>query len=397
MATLAPSVQLWRVLMDTRSPWLSEFARALSISVEAKVYSPDIEVLGRLTGGKCREAMLGELRVWRFPLQRGYFSPYVAPLTMEDGRIAQWLDIGDATEFDPLICCMPHYARVAEKWPGPVVYYATDLFRAYEGWDAAHIKRLERRMCRAATIVCPNSMRVAEVFLQDGLGDPNRIIVVPNAVRAENLLSAPARAPFELPADVAELKRPVAGVIGNLGENTDWLLLEEVVQRAPWLSWIFVGPYSSTIQNTAQADARQRLLRFGRRVQFTGRKDPDELKHYARAVDVAVLPYRKREPTYSGSSTRFYEHLAACRPIIATRGFEELLHKEPLLRLVDTAEEFVTVLESLRDVDFQDGMEEARWRASSENTWEVRARHIELAIEKHMQSKVSAGALRADR
>ena len=37
----------------------------------------------------------------------------------------------------------------------------------------------------------------------------------------------------------------------------------------------------------------------------------DRLAAYARAFDVAVLPYRRVEPTYSGSSTRFYEHLAA--------------------------------------------------------------------------------------
>src|ERR1035438_206201 len=77
----------------------------------------------------------------------------------------------------------------------------------------------------------------------------------------------------------------------------------------------------------------------GGRVVFTGGKRYGDLQAYARSLDVAFLPYqRRKEPTYSGSSTRFYEHLAACRPMISTRGFEELLHKEPLLRLVDRAD-----------------------------------------------------------
>jgi len=359
------------------------------------VYSPEIGVLGRVQRGGCRETAWDGLRVRRFPLQRGYFSPYVAPLLLEDGRILRWLGEREASKDDPLICCLPHYARVAERWPGPVVYYATDLLRAYEGWDPAHIAKLERRMCRAATLVCPNSTRIADVLATDAGGAREKIVVVPNAVRAENLLPAPALEPAALPGDLAGLKRPVAGVIGNLGENTDWVLLERVVQGAPWLSWVFVGPYTAAIGDAEQAGARQRLLQAGGRIRFTGMQDSGELKQYARAVDVGILPYRKREPTYSGSSTRFYEHLAACRPMIATRGFEELLHKESLLRLADTPQEFVAALEALRAVGFQDGLEETRWRVSLENTWQARARQMCAALEERTRLCEPAGVTQA--
>ena len=62
-----------------------------------------------------------------------------------------------------------------------------------------------------------------------------------------------------------------------------------------------------------QRQAREELLGMGGRVRFVGSKHYGDLKYYARALDVAVLPYRMREPTFSGSSTRFYEHQAACR------------------------------------------------------------------------------------
>ena len=88
------------------------------------------------------------------------------------------------------------------------------------------------------------------------------------------------------------------------------------------------------------------------------------------------MPYRKQEPTYSGSATRFYEHLAACRPILSTRGFHELLTKEPLLRLIDRGAEIAAAVDELRSRGFCDGAEELRWRASREGTWRVRARDL---------------------
>jgi glycosyltransferase involved in cell wall biosynthesis len=215
------------------------------------------------------------------------------------------------------------------------------------------------------------------MFTQDYGCDASKIHVIPNGVRSENLLANPSIKAATMPRDTADLERPVAGVIGNLGANTDWVMVEEAVKRTPWLSWLFVGPYTDVIKTPEQAQARMRLLKSEQdRLRFVGRKDAGALRDYARGVDVAVLPYRKVEPTFSGSSTRFYEHLAAGRPMISTRGFEELLHKEPLLKLVDNADELVDALTRLRSSGFQDGLGRMRWEASRRETWDVRAREM---------------------
>jgi Glycosyl transferases group 1 len=367
------SAPRWRILIDTRSPWLVEFAGALSATVPTRVFSPNISPLGRFKRNGARPITCGAFTVTEFPLQRGYFSPYLSTLLCEDGRILSRLAEGGVNSNDPLVCCLPHYARIAEDWPGPVIYYATDLFRAYTGWNPKHIDTLERRICRRATLVCPNSTRIADVLVRDSGCDPERILVLPNAVRHENLLPAQAIGPAPLPQDVENLKRPVAGVIGNLAENTDWELLEHAVQATSWLSWLFVGPYTAPIADPQQNEARQRLSAMGGRVRFAGAKAYGALKYYARSFDVAIMPYRKQEPTYSGSSTRFYEHLAACRPMIATDGFEELLHKTPALEIAHSGNEMAQILETLRADAFEDGNAELRWRMSHENTWQVRA------------------------
>jgi hypothetical protein len=74
--------------------------------------------------------------------------------------------------------------------------------------------------------------------------------------------------------------------------------------------------------------------------------------------------------------------------MLATRGFHELLSKEPLLQLVDSGEEAASAIASLRGRNFRDGFEEMRWRASREGTWQVRARDL-LAASKPGRRKVA--------
>jgi glycosyltransferase involved in cell wall biosynthesis len=217
-------------------------------------------------------------------------------------------------------------------------------------------------------------------MIRDAGCDEGKIEIVPNATRASNVLRQPPGNPEALPDDVAEMPRPIAGVIGNLAANMDWELLADAIARTPEFSWLFVGPTTMEISDARQGEARARLLKGLPRVRFAGSKPYGMLQQYARAFDVAVLPYHRHEPTYSGSSTRFYEHLAACRPIVATRGFEELLHKQPLLHLVDTGPEMATELKRLREMRFDDGLGEARWRASFEGTWDHRAATVIRAL-----------------
>jgi glycosyltransferase involved in cell wall biosynthesis len=362
----------WHVL-DVRAIWIKEFAAALGKQVSTLGWLPQISAIASLRNDEY-EAMNDDpvLPVRRFPLQRGFAKFPMDKIAREGNRIARRIRLrGNDSAESTLICTSPHYAAVAESWRGQIVYYVTDRFIDY-GDDPALIKSLDQRMCKVAHLVCPNSQRIANYLTEISHCSAGKSSIIPNATRSENLLSTPKYS-AESPSDIADLPRPLAGVIGNLAANTDWELLKGTIQRTPWLSWVFVGPTDMVVDESMQKQAREFLMRHKRRVRFVGAKPYATLKNYARAIDVAVLPYVKREPTYSGSSTRFYEHLAACKPIVATRGVEELLHKEPLLRLADTADELASTLEKLRGAQFRDGQEEERCKASQTETWERRA------------------------
>ena len=361
-----------------------ELAYALAELVPTVGWEPQRSWMpARIVAGKELERSAPEqpeLRLRNLPLLRGFARPPVSWLFHTEADVLGRLLVQTPEpERSPLICTTPYFAGVAERWPGPVVYWLTDLIAEYASADRTLVERLDRRMCHAATLVCPNSRRIS-AYLEDSAGcAPRKIEVIPNATRGANIYpSPPSLTADPLPEQIA--KRPVAGVIGNLAGNMDWGLLERLIPLTPAYSWVFVGPTSMEIPELEARQARQAVIEHPR-TYFVGRKPYGELASYARAFDVAVLPYRKCEPTYSGSSTRFYEHLAACRPMIATPGLEELKHKVPLLKLVESAEEAARALEALRLQGFDDKLSRARWQASLEATWQVRARTVLAALD----------------
>ena len=364
----------WQIL-DVGSIWTKEFASALSGVYPVTAWSPFMSYTGALEDWQRAEFLPDPpLPILRFPLQRGYARTPLRQLAgFERALVRRMSAQCDDPADSPLICSTPFYAPVAELWPGPVIYYVTDLTVGYDGVDPGQVRSLDRRMCAVAKAVCPNSNRIADYLCNPAGSTPEKITVVPNATRQSNIPGAPLLAPTALPSPVAHLRRPVAGVIGNLAGNMDWTLLLEVIERTPELAWVFVGPSSMAIPDASQGRARAEVMQ---RATFTGARPYGELQSYARAFDVAVLPYFKKEPTYSGSSTRFYEHLAACRPMVATCGFAELLEKEPLVHLVRNAAEMADALLALRATGFRDGFEALRWEASRRGTWEERAKTL---------------------
>jgi len=370
----------WHVL-DARSIWIKEFSAALAQSAPVCAWTPRITWTGLFSGKETAEMLNDpQLAMRTFPLQRGYARfPLSAAVRLGTTLTRRIERQTEERANSPLICTTPYYAPVAERWKGPVVYYQTDLTVGYDGVNPAQVRALDERLCRRAELVCPNSDRIAGYFSERGC-PPEKLTVVPNATRESNVLPKLDRTAGPLPPDSQDLPRPIAGVIGNLAANMDWIYLLALVERTPEFSWLFVGPTSMPVGQQDQSAARDTLLARGGRIRFLGSRPYAALQSYARAFDVAILPYRKHEPTYSGSSTRFYEHLAACRPMLATRGFAELLRKEPLLHLADTPEESAHYLVRLRENNFADGHEQARWEASRQGTWESRADALMAAL-----------------
>lgn len=377
--------QRWHIL-DARAIWVKELAGALASQTPVLGWIPEISWTAFLSHQITTEKLTDpQLTLHHFPLQRGFAKWPVRNIVREEKRIIRHLKqvTGDAMNA-VLLCASPHYAAVAELWPGPVVYYMSDLYYAW-GENPSFVNYYDRRICQRADLVCPVSERGKEYLIGRAQCPEEKITISPMATRASNVLQEPLLQPMTLPADISDLPRPVIGIIGNLAKNTDWLFLQDAVQKLPGYSWVFVGSTEMPVPDLEHRQAREQLRQHGGQVRFIGPKPYGELASYARSFDLALLPYRKIEPTYSGSSTRFYEHLAACRPMFATDGFAELLTKEPLVRVIQHADDFVQCVLQLEKQQFQDGLETDRWKASQQETWETRASQMRQALEQRLK------------
>src|SRR5262249_9658485 len=151
----------WHVL-DVGSVWIKEFASALASFTNTVNWAPVMSAWGFMKEWE-REERLGDpvLLIRRVPLQGGYSRFPISALTNLGKRQSKrMIRRSDFSPESPLICTTPFYAPVAESWPGPVIYYQTDLTIAYAGADAVTVRACDRRLCRVAAAVCPNSQRI---------------------------------------------------------------------------------------------------------------------------------------------------------------------------------------------------------------------------------------------
>lgn len=362
------------IVLDVRSIWVTEFARALATKVSTTGLRPTIDSFGLLRRAVRPQPADGALAIFTCRLQRGWWR---SALLSESGKLIGFArSRASASPSTCVVFTSPHYAAVADAFRDfTTAYYVTDNFRACFP-DQPAIARLEAKLASKVTHVFPNSKRIRQFFVDEAGIDAGRITVIPNGVRSDSIPPAPLDAPADPPPGMSTGARPWALVMGNLAANTDWPLLDRVISETPWLNWVLVGPTDMPCASAEHGRVRSRLMAAGGRVRFLGWQPPGALAGFARACDVAVLPYLKREPTYSGSSTRSYEHFAACRPVVATEGFAELLEREPLVTVCESAERMVSALETLRGQGFQDGHERARWELAASSTWSHRAERM---------------------
>lgn len=377
-----PSIRYDWQLLDARAIWVKELAAALAKQVKLLNWVPDITSTGYWQKGEHDEVITHPPMTLRhFPLQRGFARWPIRSFLHEGNRIAARCRKYATNEaVSVLLCASPQYAMVAKEWRGPVVYYMSDLYYAW-GDDPSYVNYHDKLMCQRADLVCPVSERGKTYLIEKAHCPAGKIVISPMATRQANVLATPLLQPASLPTTIADMPRPIIGVIGNLARNTDWLFLRDAINGLPAYSWVFVGPTEMEVPDTAHRLARDELQQRGGLVRFVGYKPYGELARYAQAFDIALLPYRKLEPTYSGSSTRFYEHLAACRPMFSTDGFAELLNKQPLVHLVKDATDFIAQVEQLAKQGFSDGHENARWQISQHETWEARAHAMIEALQ----------------
>jgi len=129
-----------------------------------------------------------------FSLQRGFSNPLLRwTFRLAESLAANLTAHTRHPSLSPLVCTSPFYVPVAELWPGPVIYYSTDLTIAYDGLKARQVLAFDRRLCAIASLVRPNSERIGEYLIARADCDPKKLACLPNAARAAACWNASPR------------------------------------------------------------------------------------------------------------------------------------------------------------------------------------------------------------
>jgi glycosyltransferase involved in cell wall biosynthesis len=180
--------------------------------------------------------------------------------------------------------------------------------------------------------------------------------------------------PTARPADMPSTK-PIIGYSGVIRYMLDLDLIRFLADQKPDWNIVLVGPVAES-----RTDFYAQLEELKRRpnVHLLGPKSPKDLPVYINSFDVCLLPYVQGEvSTYYTAPLKFYEYLAAGKPVVSTVGPQHY-DQDVVINCV-TPEQVLRAIEEALSKD-SPSLVAKRKGIASENSWEQRIRQIDRVL-----------------
>ncbi|MPZ99202.1 MAG: glycosyltransferase [Dehalococcoidia bacterium] len=308
-----------------------------------------------------------EERTWLVPGLRRYASlshRLLRPLTE---RLAAGMG-----PCDVFVCTSPYLAPhlPAFRAAGARVYYAHDAFEYFD-WDREVTRRLQDQLLNECDLTLTVARQLQEDFVPR---TPRPVWHSPQAFSSSFL--AQVQAAPEVPADLADLPRPLVGSVGVLNRTYDWDWIDQLVAATPDATFVFVGPMM-----TADGTDPGRLYRSlsAPNVRWLGGRPHEALPRYLAGFDVLLSPLRVDDHNDRRCPLRFYDYMVTDRPILST-GIREAEEFRAHMGVATEPEDAVRILQGMLGGEWPvDREARAAWRAS--NSFETRAQQVIAAVE----------------
>jgi UDP-galactopyranose mutase len=146
------------------------------------------------------------------------------------------------------------------------------------------------------------------------------------------------------PPDQAAIPHPRIGWCGVIDERMDLSLLAAVAAARPAWQFVLLGPVVKIDPGT---------LPTAPNIHYLGGKTYDELPLYIGNWAVSMMPFAHNDSTRFISPTKTPEYLAAGKPVVSTsvRDVVNPYVDKGLVRIGDTAEEFVAAIEAASEMN----------------------------------------------
>ncbi len=201
--------------------------------------------------------------------------------------------------------------------------YASSIFekldcerKHFDGWDNflrfpsnermhGDLESAYRTYARAASSWSTNSEENRAYYdVMFGLDD---CAVIKNGVSPEIFSGE-----YEMPDDMKDIPRPIVGMGLKVTHLLDADLLNQVVWSNPSVSFVLTGQ----VLDRTVFERIRRVSNF----HYLGDKHYRDYPAYVTHLDACLIPYCTGDKQHGGDAIKFYEYLAAGKPIVATPG-----------------------------------------------------------------------------
>lgn len=214
------------------------------------------------------------------------------------------------------------------------IYYCIDDYAAHPGVDAVRIRACDEVLTRRAdhVFVAPPALVAAKTEL-----NPNTSFA-PHGVDTD-LFALAQEESTPVPAVAARLPRPVIGYFGLIAAWTDLEMLESLARQRPHWQLLLVGYATVNVARLAGLP----------NVTLVGAQPYESLPGWAKAFDVAIIPYRQNAQVQHANPLKLREYLATGKPVVSVHT-PEVERFSSQLYIADGVADFIQAIESaLRD------------------------------------------------
>ena len=184
-----------------------------------------------------------------------------------------------------------------------LIYHCVDEYSAFSGVTSRAVLELEEQLLKKADLVIVS----AEPLLASKSRIHPGTVLVRHGVDFGHFAKALDSA-TQVPAEIANLPRPVIGFFGLIADWVDVELMAAVAQRFSHGSLVVLGKATTDVSKLAALP----------NVHLLGRKPYADLPAYCKGFDVALNPFRINELTLNANPLKVREYLAAGLPVVST-------------------------------------------------------------------------------
>ncbi len=245
------------------------------------------------------------------------------------------------------------------------IYYMRDYLIKNPFWKK-HGVRAEPLLIKTSDVVVNNSSLYTEYGLKH---NPHSYMVGQGCdIEAYN----DDTHHIEIPADIADLKKPLIGYVGFLSSRRlNVETMEQLAERCQHWTLVMVGPEDDVF--------RQSKLHGMPNVVFLGSRNPEELPGYIKGFDVCLNPQRINDATIGNYPRKIDEYLAMGKPTVAS-ATKAMDYFEDFTYLGESVQDYISLIQKALDEDSVQ-LAEKRKAFARGHTWENNVGEIYRAVE----------------